>query len=160
MAKLERKMIAHYLAIPGATPVYAVLGVDNEELTVELSAQVDKVENVLGETSITISSYEKSMSVAPYKADAGTPLFEWLQAIIDEQKTLDDLKTYIAEVHMWEQVSANVYKAYREECYVEVTSYGGDTAGYQIPFNVHFTRVREAGTFNVVTKAFTLGAEG
>lgn len=42
----------------------------------------------------------------------------------------------------------------REACYIEVVSYGGDTTGYQIPFNVHYTGVKVKGKFDVNTKKF------
>ena len=45
--------------------------------------------------------------------------------------------------------------AVREECYIEVISYGGDTTGYQIPFVVHYTGVKTKGIFDVKTKTFT-----
>jgi len=37
-----------------------------------------------------------------------------------------------------------------------VTSYGGDTQGYQIPFTVHYTGIKQTGTFDLTTKAFTV----
>ena len=77
------------------------------------------------------------------------PLFEKLQAIIDGDLTLDDLKTDIVEVKLWDEASANAYPAIKEECYIEIVSYGGDTTGYQIPFNVHYTGVKTKGTFNL-----------
>ena len=55
---------------------------------------------------------------------------------------LDDLKTDIVEVKLWDKDTAGAYPAVREECYIEVVSYGGDTTGYQIPFNVHYTGAR------------------
>ena len=39
--------------------------------------------------------------------------------------------------------------------YIEVTSYGGDTTGYQIPFTLHYTGEKVKGTFNVSTRTFT-----
>ena len=48
----------------------------------------------------------------------------------------------------------------KEECYIEITSYGGDTTGYQIPFNVHYTGVKTKGTFNVESKTFTATGSG
>ena len=45
--------------------------------------------------------------------------------------------------------------AVKEECYVEVSSYGGDTTGYQIPFNIHYTGVKTKGTFDPASKKFT-----
>ena len=68
---------------------------------------------------------------------------------------LDDLKTDIVEVKLWDKDTAGASPAVREECYIEVVSYGGDTTGYQIPFNVHYTGVKTKGTFDPATKKFT-----
>ena len=159
MAKIERKYLAHYIntAVPSAeAAVYQRLGKDLEEYNTELSAQVDTKKNILGESSVTISSYEKSGSVEPYYAEKGDPLFDRLQSIIDEQLVLDDLKTDVVEVKLWEgEEGATSFPAYKEEAYIEVTSYGGDTTGYQIPFNLHYTGNRTKGTFDVKTKNFT-----
>lgn len=77
---------------------------------------------------------------------------------IDNDLVLDDLKTDIVEVKLWDAQSSGAFPAVREECYIEVSSYGGDTTGYQIPFNVHYTGVKTKGTFNPTTKAFTAEA--
>ena len=47
------------------------------------------------------------------------------------------------------------FPATREKAVIEVSSYGGDNTGYQIPFNIHYTGEKENGTFNPTTKAFT-----
>ena len=158
--KLERKYMAHYLNAHFAKDSegdasYVRLGKDLEEYSPELSANVEKKNNILGQTSITIDSYQKQGEVSPYYAEKGDPLFEKLQAIIDGDLVLDDLKTDIVEVKLWESGTSGTFPAVREECYVEVSSYGGDTTGYQIPFNVHYTGVKTKGTFNTSTKAFT-----
>ena len=157
--KIERKYMAHFLnATFGGdtgTASYVRLGKDLEEYSPELSANVEKKQNILGQTSVTIDSYQKQGEVSPYYAEKGDALFEKLQAIIDGDLTLDDLKTDIVEVKLWETESSGAYPAVKEECYVEVSSYGGDTTGYQIPFNVHYTGVKTTGTFNVSTKTFT-----
>ena len=158
--KIERKYMAHYLnaAFNTETPSYVRLGADLEEYSPELSANVEKKSNILGQTSVTIDSYQKQGEVSPYYAEKGDPLFEKLQAIIDGDLVLDDLKTDIVEVKLWDKDSAGAYPAVKEECYIEFVSYGGDTTGYQIPFNVHYTGVKTKGTFNPATKAFTAGA--
>lgn len=157
MAKIERKYLAHYInTATKGEPVYERLGKDLEEFSPELSAQVDTKKNILGETSILISSYEKTASVEPFYAETGNALFDRLQAIIDDQMVLDDLKSDVVEVKLWEQGEGeNTYPATREEVFIEVSSYGGDTTGYQIPFSVHYTGNKEKGTFNVTTKTFT-----
>ena len=158
--KIERKYMAHYLnaAFNTETPSYVRLGADLEEYSPELSANVEKKSNILGQTSVTIDSYQKQGEVSPYYAEKGDPLFEKLQAIIDGDLVLDDLKTDIVEVKLWGEETSGACPAVREECYIEVSSYGGDTTGYQIPFNVHYTGVKTKGTFNPATKAFTASA--
>ncbi len=156
MAKIERKYLAHFInTATGGEAVYERLGKDLEEFSPQLSAQVDTKKNILGETSVIISSYEKTGAVEPYYAEAGTGLFQRLQAIIDGSQVLDDLKADVVEVKLWEQADNGAYPAIREEVYIEVSSYGGDTTGYQIPFTVHFTGSKTAGTFDVTSRTFT-----
>ena len=104
---------------------------------------------------MVIDGYQKQGEVSPYYAEKDDPLFTRLQAIIDGDLVLDDLKTDIVEVKLWGEESAGAYPAIKEECYIEVSSYGGDTTGYQIPFNVHYTGVKTKGTFDVSKKTFT-----
>ena len=155
--KIERKYMAHYLnaAFGSGTASYVRLGSDLEEYSPELSANVEKKNNILGQTSVVIDSYQKQGEVAPYYAEKDDPLFEKLQAIIDGDLTLDNLKTDIVEVKLWGEASTGAYPAVKEECYIEIVSYGGDTTGYQIPFNVHYTGVKTKGSFDPATKKFT-----
>ena len=156
MAKIERKYLAHYInTAKDGQAVYERLGKDLEEFSPELAAQVDTKRNILGETAILISGYEKTGAVEPYYAEAGSGLFQRLQEIVDENLVLDQLKTDVVEVKLWENGDTAVYPATREEAYIEVISYGGDTSGYQIPFTLHFTGNKEKGSFDVTTKEFT-----
>ena len=157
MAKIERKYLAHYInaSTEAENAVYERLGKDLEEFSPELSAQVDSKKNILGENSIVISSYEKTAAVEPYYAEEGSKLFERLQNIIDDSLVLDALKADVVEVKLWNSTGAGVYPAIREEVYIEVTSYGGDTTGYQIPFTIHYTGEKVKGTFNESTRTFT-----
>ena len=163
MAKIERKYLAHFINTTppaeaggeAAAAVYERLGKDLEEYSPELSAEVNTSKNILGETSIVISSYEKTASVEPFYAEKDSKLFPRLQTIIDEGLVLDALKTDVVEVKLWEEAEGGAYPAIKEEAYIEVTSYGGDTTGYQIPFTLHYTGVKTRGTFDPSTKTFT-----
>lgn len=163
MAKIERKFLAHYINVTPNTEseTYHRLGKDLEELSIELSPEVNTRKNILGETSTDISSYEVSSSVEPYYANEGDGLHAFLQDIIDERKVLDDVKTDVIEVHLWEETENNsgIFTAYKESAMIEVTSYGGDNTGYQIPFNIHYCGDRVKGNFNTKTKAFTSASE-
>ena len=155
MAKIERKYLAHYINVGSSdAPEYERLGKDLEEFSPELHAQVETKKNILGETDILISGYEKSGAVEPYYAEKDSPLFEKLQKIIDEQLTLDSLKTDVVEVKLWKEAEGG-YEAYQEQACIEVTSYGGDTTGYQIPFTLHFTGDRVKGIFDPNSRSFT-----
>ena len=151
MAKIERKYLAHFLEVGQE---YVRLGKDLEEYSPELSAQVEKTKNILGTTAVNITGYEKTGTVEPYFAEVGDPLFQKLQEIIDGDLTLEGCKAAMVEVKLWEG-EGTAFPAIREECYLEVTAYGGDTQGYQIPFTVHYTGIKEKGTFDIKTNTFT-----
>lgn len=160
MVKIERKYLAHYINTTAPseteqTAVYERLGKDLEEYSPELSAEVESKKNIIGETSINISSYEKTASVEPYYAEKGSPLFSRLQDIIDNDLVLDDLETDVVEVKLWEKDTDGAYPAIKEKAYIEIGSYGGDKTGYQIPFTLHYTGAKTKGTFNPGTKTFT-----
>lgn len=156
--KIKRKFMAHFIntSAPGAADEkYELLGDDLEEYNVEMNANIETKNNILGESPVTLDSYQPQASVEPYYAKVGSSLFERLQAIIDERQTLDDLKTDVVEVHLWKSAASGSYEAYKEEAIIEVSSYGGDYTGYQIPFNLHYTGIRTKGAFNPSTKTFT-----
>ncbi|MBR0445801.1 MAG: hypothetical protein IIX23_00740 [Oscillospiraceae bacterium] len=156
MAKIERKYLAHFINTAAqGDAAYERLGKDLEEFSAEMSAQVETKKNILGESSILISGYEKTASVEPYYAEEGTALFERLQGILDDASVLDQLKTDVVEVKLWNETQEGVYPAIREEAYIEIVSYGGDTTGYQIPFKLHYTGNRVKGSFDVASKTFT-----
>lgn len=154
MAKIERKYMAHFIEVGEGQ--YVRLGKDLEEFSPELSAQVEKTKNILGQTSVSITGYEKSGSVEPYFAEQGDALFEKLQAIIDGDLVLENCQVHVVEVKLWKG-QGTAYPAIREQAYIEVTSYGGDTQGYQIPFTLHYTGVKQSGTFDVESKTFAIG---
>ena len=62
-------------------------------------------------------------------------------------------------IHLWDEDNATPgsYVAYKEDAVIEVSSYGGDTTGYQIPFNIHYKGNRVKGKFVLDTKTFTAG---
>lgn len=158
--KIKRELMAHFVntsAAGSASAAYEWLGDDLEEYNVEMNANVETKNNIKGKTSVNLDSYQPQASVEPYYAERGSKLFERLQAIVDERQTLDELKTDVVEAHLWEEASgaADSYVAYKESAIIEVVNYGGDTTGYQIPFNLHYLGDRVKGVFNIDTMTFT-----
>ena len=156
MGKIERKFLAHFInAAKDGQAQYERLGKDLEEFSPELSATVESKKNILGQTSVIVSGYEKTASVEPYYAQQGSPLFERLQEIIDKGLVLEDVKTDVVEVKLWEQDEEGAFPAVMETAYIGITSYGGDTNGYRIVFTLHFTGDKTQGKFNPETRTFT-----
>ena len=157
MAKIERKYLAHFInaAKEGEDANYERLGQDLEEFAPEMAAQVETKKNILGESSVLISGYEKTAAVEPFYAQNGSAMFQRLQEIIDGDLVLDDLKADVVDVKLWEADESGAYPAVKEAVYIEVTSYGGDTTGYQIPFTLHYTGEKVKGSFNLSTRTFT-----
>lgn len=154
--KIERKYLAHFInAGSQDSPVYERLGKELEEFAPELSAQVDVKKNILGQTSVMISGYQKTAAVEPYYCEKDSKLFQRLQQIIDGDLVLDQLKTQVVEVKLWEPDENGAYPAVLEQAYIEVTSYGGDTNGYRISFTVHYTGQKTVGTFSIADNSFT-----
>lgn len=158
MADLERKFLGHYVdASMDETPVYELLGDGIEEMAIEMGANVQKTRDITGKTKTFIDGYEKTQAVEPYKANDGSKMFERLQDIADNNKVLDALNTTVIDVHLWKKAEGGEtkFEAIREEAVIELTSYGGDTSGYQLPFTLHRTGVITKGTFDTSTKTFT-----
>lgn len=150
--RIERKYLAHYIQV--GEEQFVRLGQDLEEYTPELSANVEKSRNILGESRVVISDYEKTASVEPVYAEEGSPLYEHLQDLIDRGAVLDELKTLVVDVKLWKECENDGYPAVQEEAFIEITSYGGDHNGYRIGFKLHYTGVKRQGHFNVATKTF------
>lgn len=154
--QVERKYLAHYInATPDtAEPTWVRLGEDLEEYSDEISANVETVENILGETKIKVTNYEVTGSVDPYYAVKGEALYEWLENIVRNRLTLDACNTQRLTVYLWKGTT-DAYECDKEDVVIEVKSLGGDTNGVSIPFDVHATNKITTGTFNATTKKFT-----
>ena len=147
--KIARKYMAHYLNenFNSTTYTWWRLGEDLEEYSVDMNPDTEVQKNILGNTTFIHNGYEPSGESDPYYAREGDAIFENLQAIIDELKTDDSLKTQSLEVHLWDGDSTTGYVAWMQDCYVVPTSYGGDTSGYQIPFTVNYVGDKTEGLF-------------
>lgn len=158
VGKIARKYMAHYVDtnFGTGTASYYRLGKDLEEYTVDMNPDVTVIKNIIGETNMTNNGYERGGSAQPFYAEIGDPLFEKLQSFVDLEPQDDTLRTTMVEVHLWDEASTSgTYNAWIQDCYIVPTSYGGDTSGYQIPFDIHYVGPRTTGTFVLSTKTFT-----
>lgn len=148
MAKLARNALAHYLNSgigTGGDKDWFLLGVDLEELSVELNPEVEKVRNILGQNSIRDKGYDPSATADPYYANPEDSIYEPIRNIALDRLTGEACNTKILEVII-EDTTASNHLAYTEEVVVKPTSYGGGTDGVTFPFDIHFTGNRTKGT--------------
>ena len=64
--KIKRKFMGNFIdsALPGTKETaYVRLGKDLEEYNVEMNANVDTKNNILGETSVTLDSYHRLLQI-------------------------------------------------------------------------------------------------
>ena len=151
--RIKRGLLAHYLKAGTAN---VRIGKDLEEFLVTMNPEVVTVKNILDETSSIMKGYTKQSTVAPFYAEYGDPLFDWLQSIIDGDKKLTEVETKAYEVRLWDGA---IVGAVEETVIVAVTSYGGNQDGYRIEFDLHYKGDGVKGTWDPSTKTFTkLGA--
>lgn len=157
--KIDRKYMAHMIdagsLCHGETEEWERLGEDLEEYNVDLNPDTESSKNIMGETTFKHNGYEVSSEADPYYARTDSTLSQKLQEIIDNRHKDDNCRTSALEVHLWEGSETAGYTAWKQDCYVVPTSYGGDTSGYQTPFTVNYVGERTKGIYNPATKKFT-----
>lgn len=140
----------------GTTSWYLV-GKDIEEMSVDLGADTETVKNILDETSVRHNGYEPTIDADPFYADPDDALYPKLKDIAMNRKKGDDCKTKYLEVIV-EDTEATSHSAWQEDCYVIPQSVGGDTSGFQIPFQVLPAGNRQAGSATLANKVPTFTA--
>ena len=148
MAKLNREALAHYLdtSFKGVaeSAEWEIIGDDIEEMCVELNPDTETTKTILGQTKTKDNGYEPTMDADPFYADPDKKLYPKLRDIALGQLKGDDCKTLMLEVII-EDTEADNHLAYVQEVMVKPQSYGGDTAGLNIPFQVSFNGARTKG---------------
>lgn len=161
---VERKWLAHYIDASfgvGETRNYTRLGKDLEELSIELNPTTETKVNILGENSTRVSGYEVSYSVDTFYAEPGDALFEHLLGIVDSRATGEQLLSTVIDVYITPTIGEGgavtyaVTSAFKEDVIVTPTSFGGDTTGVQIPFEVRYNGNRVDYSSHV-----SVGADG
>lgn len=159
MGKLKRSALLHYIdsSMGGTTSAWFLIGKDVEDMSVELNPQTETYRNILDEQGATDNGYEPSMSVETYYADPSDgDFYTVLKDIAMNRKTGDDCKTYVLEVLV--DKTTGPFDAWKQECIIKPTSYGGAPGGVRIPYTVTFIGSRVAGTVTLADRVPTFTA--
>lgn len=164
--KLNREALAHYLDYSFkrviSTATWEIIGDDIEEMSNELNPDMETLKNILGQTKTKDNGYEPTMDADPFYADPEKKLYPKIRDIALDRKKGDECKTLMLEVIV-EDTGATNHLAYVQEVIVKPQSYGGDTGGFNIPFQVSEDGKRTKGYVTAVSLSsgdpeFTEGA--
>lgn len=157
MAKLKREAHGLYLKV-GTKPWY-LIGKDIESMTVDMNGSFDSKKDITGASSVEDEGYKPSVSVEPYYANPEDDIYDFLKDLAMNRKSGDDAQAQYLETII-EDTTAASHDGWREDCIIEIVSYGGDTKGYQIAYNIHPNGNREQGTVTFTDKVPTFTANG
>lgn len=161
--KSDRKCYALYIdaafSIDYSSTDYKIIGVDIDDLSVELNPTVETKKNILGENTVTHEGYEPSIDIEPFYHRAQEVLEAKIAELALARKGGDACRTSCVEVLYEfpedEGSPPTVIHAYREDIFATPTSYGGDTTGFQTPFQVNFAGNRTKGSWERESRKFT-----
>lgn len=139
MPKLNREAFALYVDSTfkrvAASAEWVLVGDDIEELATEMNPDMETVKNILGQTKTKDNGYETTTDADPFYADTDNKLYKPLRDIALERKKGSDCQTLTLEVIV-EDTDATNHLAFVQEVIVKPQSYGGDTGGLNIPFQI------------------------
>lgn len=124
-----------------ASSGWEALGKDNDDLSKQLNPDTETGKNVLGESTFTHSGYEPEVDMDPYYMDPSRKMYAHLLDIALQEKFGEaDCIGYFAEAFFTaanEETKTMTGYCYVRQAWYVPQSTGGDTAGYNIPFNIH-----------------------
>lgn len=148
---------------------WELIGDKVEEMSITMNPNIQTVTDVTGITSTSIDRYQPQTDVSPMRAKKESKLAQWLYEIVRDEKTLTDVEKEFLCVNVFDEtttttgeepdiITETVYAAWTQKGVVAVQSYGGNTQGLDIPFNIYWVGKKTHGTFDPATKTFTANA--
>lgn len=159
MAKLKREAHAFYVKA-GTMTNFFLVGKSIDDMSVEMNGSFEQTKDITGEVSVSDTGYQPQVSVEPYYANPDDEIYPFLKDLMMNRKSGDDAKAKYLEV-LVDDTEASTHDAWQEDCRIEIVSYGGDTSGLQIAYNVWPDGNRQQGTVaDVKNPTFTPASKG
>lgn len=137
------------------SPVWEIIGKDNDDLSRTLNNEVDSKTNVLGETDVEITKGPQTTTVDPYKIRKDSEISSKLYDAYKYDRELDELEHEFMEVFLDDKISEGEYGGFVQNGAIDLKSWGGDTKGLGAPFDINWSGEKTHGKFNPTTKKFT-----
>lgn len=158
MGKLARGVRVIWLSFDDKE--WTPIGKDMDDMSMELNPDVSQTKNVLGDTVVEHNGYTPSLD-NDYIARSEDAIYPHLEKIANELLTDEEHTTaYLIEATLTDEVKESdtttlTGKGYKTKGIVSVTSTGGSTSGYTIPFNWQQDGARTQGTVSVTNRVPT-----
>ncbi len=159
---IKRSDFMTFADVGAETKEWELIGDKVEEMMLNMNPNVETVTDVTGNTTTTLDRYEVQTDVTPMRAKKESKLAKWLYEVVRDEKTLSEVEKDFLCVNVFDATTSGVepdittvYAAWTQKAVVAVQSYGGNSSGLDIPFNIHWTGKKTHGTFDPVTKTFT-----
>lgn len=147
----------------GAADEWELIGDRVEEMSLKMNPNIETVSDITGMTETTLDKYQVETEVTPMRARRDSKLFGILYDIVKNEKTLSDVERDFLCVSVFDSetvgtgdTAVTTYGAWKQRAVIAVQSFGGGTAGLDIPFVIHWVGAKTQGSFNPVTKEFTV----
>lgn len=156
--KLKRQAHGFYIKSLAENATWFLVGSGIDDMSVEMNGSFEQKKDITGNVSVSDTGYSPQVNVEPYYANPDDAIYSFLKDLAMNRKSGDDAKAKYLEV-LIDDTSASSHSAWQENCKIEIVSYGGDTSGLQIAFNVWPDGNREAGTATITAgvPTFTAG---
>lgn len=143
---------------------WELIGDRVEEMSLKMNPNIETISDITGMTETTLDKYQVETEVTPMRAKRNSKLFGILYDIVKHEKTLSDVERDFLCVSIFDSettgtgdTAVTTYAAWKQRAVIAVQSFGGGTAGLDIPFVIHWVGAKTHGTFDPTTKEFVAG---
>lgn len=161
MGKIKRSKFAAFLNTGGSSAeTWSLIGDGVTSMTVSYNPQTSDETYIHQDSGTTdVESYKPTTSVQ-MTAIQGDEVFDFVDNIRKKRAVLEEARTQICLVYLYETESSGAYPAEKSTCSIQIDDFGGDGGGSNvINFTINFIGDPTSGTFNPSTKAFTASGE-
>ena len=157
MGTVKRSQFATFMNVaPESTADYKQIGDGITSAVVNYNPQVLEETYIHQDSgTVEVESYRPNMPIEA-TAKSGDDVFDFVDALRQARAVLDDAKTDIVMVYLYETPSGSEYPAEKQYVSIQIDSFGGDGgSSTKINYTINFIGDPIYGTFNPTTKAFT-----
>jgi len=136
------------------TPLFYLIGEDNDDLTRAISWNTNTVKNVIGHTATTSTKSEETISADPFYAREGDDMALLLQHFDQVGAELDSIKRGYYEAKI-DNEGETIY-AFRQMADIKLQSVGGPSEDADnLPFEISLSGAKVEMDYDFATEKFT-----